>query len=335
MIKIGIIGLGHMGGYHASVCKLIHGVELIGIADPNEENWKKIKTSKVFKTKDYKDWIDSVDAVIVAVPTQMHYPIAKECLLKGKHILVEKPLTKNLKHTQELFDIAEMNNCALHVGHVERFNGAVQEIKKIINKPYLIESHRIGPFIPRVQKDSVVLDLMIHDLDIILDLANSTVKTVNIVGNKVKTNLSDIAIVQLGFKNGVIANLVSSRASETKQRTMSIHQQDSFIKLDFTTQDISIHRHTTDSVKIGKSELKYKQESTIERVFVYKDNALKLEVENFIKAIKSGKKLRDAQKDITALNLTLKLEKLVEEQQNDCCYSGNRKPANRSMQKPA
>ena len=137
------------------------------------------------------------------------------------------------------------------------------------------------------------------------------------------------------FENGVLANLISSRASQIKERTMCIHQNNSFIKLDFTTQDISINRHTSDSVKISANQLKYKQEGTIERLFVYKDNALKLEVENFAKSIKSGKKLIDAQKDIVALNLTFEIEKLLEAELNDCGNSRDRQPTNRSMQKSA
>ena len=318
MVKLGIIGLGHMGAYHFSACQLIPNISLIAIADPQEENWKKVKSNKIIKTKNYNDWLDEVEAVIIAVPTNLHYKIAKDCLLKGKHILVEKPLTKNIDQAHELFQIAEKQKVALHIGHVERFNGAVQELKKIIQKPYLIESHRLGPFIPRVQKDSVILDLMIHDLDIILNLVDSPIKTINIVGNKIKTDLTDIAIVQISFENGVLANLVSSRASQIKQRTMSIHQNNSFVKLDFTTQDISIHKHATDSVKVGTNQMKYKQESNIERLFVYKDNPLKLEIENFIKSIKTNKKLTDSKKDIIALNTTLKLEKLLEEKKHDC-----------------
>jgi len=312
-----------MGGYHASACKLIQNIELVSVADLNKENLKKIKSTKIEKSKNYHDWINEVDAVIIAVPTQFHYSIAKDCLEKGKHVLIEKPITKNVNQAIELFDIAEKKNTALHIGHVERFNGAVQELKKIIHKPYLIESHRIGPFIPRVQEDSVVLDLMIHDLDIIINLVNSKAKNVNVIGCTTKTNLSDIAIVQILFENGIIANSISSRASQIKQRTMSIHQEQSFIILDFTTQDISIHRHTSESVNIGATQLKYKQEGTIERVFVYKDNPLKLEIENFTKSIKTSKKLRNTQKDIAALELTLNIEKQLKEQSNDWNNSGN------------
>lgn len=329
MVKLGIIGLGHMGGYHATACQLINGVNLVAVADPNIQNWEKIKNSKVIKAKNYSEWLDKVDAIIIATPTQFHYPIAKECLLKGKHVLVEKPLTKDIKQAAELFKIAQEKNCALHIGHVERFNGAVQELKKIINNPHLIESCRIGPFAPRVQTDTVILDLMIHDLDIILNLVNSPVKKFSIIGNKIKSDLTDVAIVQINFENGVLANIISSRAAQIKQRTMSIHQADAFIKLDFTTQDISIHRNTTDKFKIGSDQLKYSQEGIVERLFVYKDNPLKLEIENFVKSVKSGKNLTNPQNDLVALDLTLKLEKLIQEEFKvntyDCSHCRNRK----------
>jgi predicted dehydrogenase len=328
MVKVGIIGLGHMGNYHATVCKQINTVNLVAVADPNEKNLEKVSGPKIIKSQNYKEWLDQVDAVIIAVPTQLHYPIAKDCLLSGKHVLVEKPLTKDIKQATELFEIAQKNNCALHIGHVERFNCAVQELKKIIHKPYLIESCRIGPFMPRVQTDSVVLDLMIHDLDIILNLIDSPVKKFSIIGNTIKSNLTDIANVQICFENGVLANLISSRASQIKQRTMCIHQQDAFIKLDFTTQDIVIHKNAADNVQIKTDQMKYSQEGTVERLFIYKDNPLKLEVEHFVKSVKTGKMLSNAKNDLAALSLTLELEKLIQEESkvlsHDCNNSRNR-----------
>jgi len=310
LVKVGIIGLGHMGGYHGSICSTLNNVELTAIADPTIKNWSKIKSSKVIKTKSYKEWIDSVDAVIIAVPTEMHFDIAKECLLKNKHVLLEKPLTKTVEQAKELFKIAKENKVVLHVGHVERFNGAVQELKKIVQDPYLIECHRIGPFSNRPQKDSVVLDLMIHDLDIVLNLVNSPITSISSIGNKIETSKGDIAVVQIKFENGVLSNIVSSRVAQVKRRTMSVHQKDCFILLDFTTQDISIHSHITDSVKVGSKQLKYKQEGTVQRLFVYKDNPLKLEIENYIKAIRSAKRTLQPEQDMIALKLALEIEKI-------------------------
>ena len=314
-----------MGGYHASVCQMIQNIELVGISDTNEQNLAKINNSssssdRVIKTKNFLDWIDLVDGVIIAVPTTFHFPIAKACLEKGKHILLEKPITRTIEQAKALFELAKQKDVALHTGHVERFNGAVQELKKLIHKPYLIECHRIGPFSPRVQNDTVVLDLMIHDLDIVSMLVNSPVKTVNVLGKTVHSSLSDIAIVQLEFENGTLANIISSRASHIKKRMMSIHQESAFLQLDFTTQDIFVHRHSSASVKVEHNQMKYRQEATVERLFVYKENPLKLEIDYFANAIRTGENKRDAQQDLDALELTLAIEKALEPS-HDCSQS--------------
>lgn len=311
MVKLGIIGLGRMGGYHASVCSQIPHISLIGVADNDEKNFEKIRTQTTLKTKNYLDWIDLVDGVIIAVPTEYHYSIAKDCLQRGKHVLLEKPLTKHVYEAEELFELAQKYERTLHVGHVERFNGAVQELKKIIDSPFVIESHRMGPFAPRVQGDSVVLDLMIHDLDIILNLIDAPVTNVSAHGNKVYSSSCDIASVQLSFANGATAHIVSSRASQVKKRTMIMHQKNEYIKLDFTTQDIAVHRHASSSVQVGSDQLKYKQESSIEHLFIYKDNPLKQEVEHFTKSITTGDNLYNPAQDLRALKLTLEIERLL------------------------
>ncbi len=314
MLKIGVIGIGHMGGYHASICASLSSVELVGIADHNKENLAKIPSPSVIKTKDYHVWLKQVDAVIIATPTQMHHEIAKDCLLAGKHTLIEKPLTRTIEEAKELFKIAREKNLCLHVGHVERFNAAVQQLKKIIHEPYLIESHRIGPFSPRPAKDSVVLDLMIHDLDIILSLVDSPIKEMRALGAKIKTKLADMVTLQILFENGVMASLVSSRASHIKKRAMTVHQKNNFLKLDFTTQDIAIHSHSTDSFKIGKDQMRYKQQGTVQRLFVFKDNPLKLEIEHFVNSIVNRTDMLDAKQDIAALQTAFDIDKLLEQQ---------------------
>lgn len=311
MVKLGIIGLGHMGGYHASICQQSPLIELIGVADVNASNLEKIKIPTTIKTTNYQDWLDKVDGVIIAVPTEAHYPIAKDCLLNGKHILLEKPLTKTIAQAEELIKIAQQKKLALHVGHVERFNGTVQELKKIIDTPYLIESRRLGPFNPRVQKDSVILDLMIHDLDIVLNLVGSPIKNINAHGHKIFTQSCDFASVHIAFENGVIAHLVASRASQIKARTMIIHQKNAFISLDFTTQDLSIHRQGSSSIQIGSDQLKYKQEVLIERLFVHKENPLKQEVEFFATAIKNNSNLSNPEQDLPAFKASLEIERLL------------------------
>jgi predicted dehydrogenase len=311
MVKLGVIGLGHMGGYHSSVSNSLQTAQLIATADPSEANWNKVKGAHVIKAKDYKEWLDLVDGVIIAVPTAHHYEVAKECLTRGKHVLLEKPLTNTLAQAQELMDLAQKNQCTLHVGHVERFNGAIQELKKIIDVPKLIECHRMGPFVARVAKDSVVLDLMIHDIDLVLNIVQAPVKKVQAQGTKVYSDSCDIATVMISFENGTIATISSSRASQIKKRTMSVHQKNEFIHLDFGTQDLSIHRHASSSVQLGTDQLKYRQEASIEHVFVYKDNPLKLEIENFVSAIKTGNDRLNPDQDLRSLQITFEIERLL------------------------
>jgi predicted dehydrogenase len=308
MIKLGVIGLGHMGTYHASVSASLPAVQLVGVADVNEANFAKVKTPGVVCTTDYTTLLPLVDAVIIALPTDLHYAVAKDALLAGKHVLIEKPLTRTIEQAQELFDIAARNNCTLHVGHVERFNGALQELKKILNTPYLINMKRVGPFNARVAQDSVILDLMIHDLDLVLNLVPSKLLSFNVVGRKIQSTNCDIADVQLVFENGAIANVLASRASQIKNRSMAIHQANEYIHLNFTTQDLAIHRGTSSSVQVGQDQLRYKQESLIEHVFVYKDNPLKLEIEHFVRTVPTGATHNKPVEDTAALRLTFAIE---------------------------
>ncbi|MBM3886381.1 Gfo/Idh/MocA family oxidoreductase [Candidatus Dependentiae bacterium] len=308
MIKLGIIGLGRMGTYHASVCTMLPSIKLVGIADLNQDNLAKIKSTDIVRTTDYRELLPLVDAVIIALPTDLHYEVAKDALKMGVHVLIEKPLTRTIAQAEELFELAIQKNLTLHVGHVERFNGALQELKKIIQTPFLIEMQRVGPFNARVAADSVVLDLMIHDLDLVLNLVPSKLAYFHASGRKIHSENCDIASVQLGFENGTLATIFSSRASQIKNRSMAIHQAQEYIHLNFTTQDLAIHRGTSSSIQVGQDQLRYKQEALIEHLFVYKDNPLKLEIEHFINTIKSGSQHNQPIEDTAALRLTFAIE---------------------------
>ena len=171
MLKMGLIGLGRMGKYHLNLYETIRDIELAGLSDVNKEVLDKtLEYHNVAGSTDFREILDKVDAVTVAAPTKYHHQIVKECLLADKHVLVEKPITTNIEEAQELFEIARQRELTLHIGHVERFNGAVQELKKIVRNPFLIESRRVGPYDERVKNDSIILDLMIHDIDIILNI---------------------------------------------------------------------------------------------------------------------------------------------------------------------
>ncbi len=288
-LRVGLVGVGHMGQYHLGVYGDMHGVELSGISDIDKNKCHRL--ARKYKTRGYTDYrrlLDKLNAVSIAVPTELHYKITRDFLEAGVHVLVEKPMTDNLEQAMELFRLAEDNNLVLHVGHVERYNGAVQELIKIVKEPLFIESRRMGPYTNRNVEDGVVLDLMIHDLDIILKLVKSKVKEINAIGSHIFSHRADLANAQLLFENGCMANLTASRSTQHKVRTLAITQKNCYIFLDYTDQDIRVYKGASSEHTLTKQELKYKQESTIERIFVHKDNPLKLEIINFLDSARNG-----------------------------------------------
>ncbi|MBI4379161.1 MAG: Gfo/Idh/MocA family oxidoreductase [Nitrospinae bacterium] len=307
-VRAAVVGVGHMGRYHVGVYSEISNVRLMGMADINELRGGEI--AEKYNTKWYKDYTDlfgKVDVVSIAVPTALHYKITRDFLQAGINVLIEKPIAKNIHEAKELFDIAEEKNLALHVGHVERFNGAVQELKKIVDDPIFIECRRLGPYDSRVQDDGVIMDLMIHDIDIILNLVNSKVTGINVVGRSVFSDRDDLCNVQMEFENGCIANITASRATQHKIRTLAITQKDKYIFLDYTNQDIHIHRQASSEHLITRQELRYKQESFTERIFVHRENPLKLELRHFIDCTMNGA-MRKVSVDEEIYSLQIALE---------------------------
>jgi predicted dehydrogenase len=303
-----------MGQYHVGVYSELTGVNLAGVVDINEARGSEI--AKKYRTafyKDFKSLFGKVDVVSIAIPTSMHYDVAKECLQAGVHCLVEKPITNDLAQAEELFNIAQKNGAILHVGHVERFNGAVQELSKAVRDPIFIESRRLGPFDPRIKDDGVVLDLMIHDIDIILNLVKSPVVEINAIGATVFSEKEDIVNVQLRFENGCLANILASRATQEKIRTLAVTQRSEYIFLDYTTQDILVHRRASSQHQLGIQELKYTQESFIERIFVHRENPLKLELRYLIDCVANGADRRiSVENELMSLRVALAvLERLT------------------------
>lgn len=310
-VRVAVVGVGRMGQYHVGVYSEIPDVRLIGIADINEMRGKEI--AEKYNTKSYSDYkklLGKVDVASIAVPTSLHYKIAKDFLQAGTNILIEKPITRSIDEARELFDIAEKKKLTLHIGHVERFNGAVQELKKIVDNPLFIESRRLGPYDPRIQDDGVVMDLMIHDIDIILNLLNSKVRDINVVGKSVFSDKDDLCNVQLEFENGCLATITASRATQHKIRTLAITQKDKYIFLDYTNQDIHIHRQAFSEHSITKQELRYKQESFTERIFVHRENPLKIELKHLIDCAANGAERKvSVEEEIYSLQIALEIEK--------------------------
>ncbi len=290
-VNIGIIGCGKMGQYHVNVSSQSSIINVSGVYDADKSKLEALKQKSSINTFDsIDDLLKCSDAVIIAAPTKYHHEISMKCLTAGKHVLVEKPMASNAAEAREMAEIANKNNLILQVGHVERFNGAVQEIKNIIKKPRIIEARRLAPFQPRINDTGVVFDLMIHDIDIVLALVGSKPKKVHAVGKKIRTDFEDVASCIMEFENDCIAMISSSRMTEEKIRTLSISDEDAYIILDYATQDIEIHRQYASHTTIEAKGLNYSQESVIERVMIHRDNPLKLEVEHFANCILENEK---------------------------------------------
>ncbi len=317
-IRAAVVGAGHMGQYHILVYAELWDVDLVGVVDVDRERAQAVaRKYDVVAFDDHTDLIGKVDVASIAVPTERHFAVARDLLEAGISVIVEKPMTPTLAEARELFDVARASGAVLHVGHVERFNGAVQELRKIVDRPVLIESRRLGPFVPRVQKDSVVMDLMIHDIDIVLQLVDSPPRRIYALGGSVQSDLADVATVQLAFDSGTIATITASRATEEKIRTLAITQPDAYIVLDYSTQDIEIHRRAAQEYTLNRESIRYRLASFVEHLSVHKDNPLKLEVLNLIRAVRRARsgevvKLAEAD-DLRSLAVALEIERMVRE----------------------
>ncbi len=314
-LKIGLIGVGHMGQYHLNILSNMESIEFIGMSDKNTERLEDL--SEKYEVKGYDDFrklAKKCDAVCIATPTKTHYEVAIECLDMGKHVLLEKPMTTSIKEARELVDAARKKNLILQIGHVERFNGAVQQLKKIIVNPFYIETQRTGPFNPRISDVGVVLDLMIHDLDIVLNLIDEEVTDYSAFGKSVFSKFEDIASAHIRFQSGAFANIMASRASQKKIRTLTIMQKESFIYLDYATQDIEIHRQASTAYLLTPEEIRYSQESFVEHLFIHKENSLKFEDMHFINSIlEKEEPFVSNEKDLQTLEVTLNIEKLIKD----------------------
>jgi len=276
-MKVGVVGIGRLGSIHARVYAELDSVDLVGICDIDSKKLNSVANQ--FKTSaflDYKELIDKVDAINIAVPTNKHYQIAKDFINRGVHVLIEKPITNDLNQAAELVELAEKNKITMQVGHVERFNSAICAVEKIVKNPRFIECHRLSPFPYRSLDIGVVLDVMIHDIDIILGLIKSELKTVEAIGVPVLTPFEDIANVRLTFENGCVCNLTASRVSEESMRKIRIFLSDTYISLDYGSQEASLYR------KEGEQIIK-------ESLPIEKEEPLKREIESFIDCVKNNK----------------------------------------------
>lgn len=234
MLKVGVFGVGHLGKFHLNNWKEIKDVELVGFYDPNDVAAQEVTEKyQLARFLDPERLIEAVDLVDIVAPTTYHFDLCKQAIRKGRHVFVEKPLANTMDEARELVKLVRESNVKLQVGHVERFNPAYLGIQHMQLHPMFIEVHRLAQFNPRGTEVSVILDLMIHDIDIILSIVKSEVKMISASGVAVMTDTPDIANVRIEFNNGCVANLTSSRISMKKMRKMRLFQKDAYIGVDF------------------------------------------------------------------------------------------------------
>ena len=290
MLKIGVFGVGHLGKFHLNNWKEIHGIELVGFYDPHDDTAKYVSEKyQLPRFLDADTLLDICDAIDVVAPTTFHFELCEKAIKKGKHVFVEKPLANTMEEARQLVKLVQESGIKFQVGHVERFNPAFLAIKDMQLKPMFIEVHRLAQFNPRGTEVSVILDLMIHDIDIILSIVKSDVKSISASGVGVMTETPDIANVRIEFHNGCVANLTSSRISMKKMRKIRLFQKDSYIGIDFLnkkTEIIKLKEPQDSNVFAFDIETPSgKKTIAIANPIVPEVNAIKKELEEFKDAI--------------------------------------------------
>ncbi|MEW8491609.1 MAG: Gfo/Idh/MocA family oxidoreductase [Candidatus Thiodiazotropha endolucinida] len=282
-IRTAVIGVGYLGRYHAQKYAALDDSELVAVVDIDPDTAANVaKECDTEALTDYHELLDRVDAVSVVVPTQLHHQVATEFLDSGIHVLLEKPITVTVAEADALIEIARRKQRVLQVGHLERFNSAVLALEGVLKDPQFIESHRLAPFTLRGADVNVVLDLMIHDIDIIQNLVGSPIASIDAKGRAVLTQEYDIANARIKFENGCVANVTASRVSLKPQRKMRIFQPDAYISIDFQDKILSIHRKGEKEIFPGIPEI-----ISEESVFANSD-AIMAEIRAFLDAIRNN-----------------------------------------------
>ena len=293
MLRIGVFGTGHLGKFHLNNWKEINDISLVGFYDPNDEIATDVAQKyglKRFLNAD--DLIAECDAVDVVTPTQFHFAICEKAIKSGKHVFVEKPMANTMAEARELVKLARESKIKFQVGHVERFNPAFLAVKNLQLNPMFIEVHRLAQFNPRGTEVSVILDLMIHDIDVILSIVKSDVRSIAANGVAVMTDTPDIANVRIEFNNGCVANLTSSRISMKKMRKIRLFQKDAYIGIDFLDKKAEVIKlKQPDDENVFSFEIETPNGTrtiAIASPQVPEVNAIKKELEEFVTAIKNN-----------------------------------------------
>ncbi|HTG82820.1 MAG TPA: Gfo/Idh/MocA family oxidoreductase [Geobacteraceae bacterium] len=282
-LRTAVVGVGYLGQFHAEKYAQLPNAHLAAVVDTDRQRVDEIAAKLGTRgVTDYRAILDEVDAVSIVVPTQYHFEVARAFLERGVHVLLEKPITTTLAEADELIRIAREQQAVFQVGHLERFNPVIMGLKGLLTKPGFIESIRIAPFKPRGIDVNVVLDLMIHDIDIIQHIVGSPVKQINSIGAPVFTDEEDIANARILFENGCVANVTASRISLKSERKMRIFQPDSYLSVDFQNKKLAVFRKGEGEMFPGVPNVQM-EEKCFEQV-----DALKSEIESFLECIGGG-----------------------------------------------
>ena len=299
-LRVGVVGVGHIGSNHARLYSEIPSAEFTAVYDLDAITNRTIATKfRTTPARSLDEFIGMVDAASVATPTNTHYSITQSLLAKGKHVLVEKPITDNTAHAAELADLAARDGLILQVGHVERLNPILGALEKHLMHPRFIEAHRLRPYAERGTDIGVVLDLMIHDLEVILHFVRSPLWSIDAVGVPVLSRSEDIANVRLHFEDGCVANVTASRISPERMRKIRVFQEDAYLSLDYQNQSGEIYR------RVGKQIWR-------DRVSVEHEEPLRLQLTSFIECASTGCQPRVSGSQATAaLDLAVKITKQI------------------------
>ncbi|MCP9916586.1 Gfo/Idh/MocA family oxidoreductase [Cyanobium sp. ATX 6F1] len=288
-VKVGVIGIGNMGWHHARVLSLLRDAELVAVADPDAERGQlAVEQFDCRWVADYHELLGQVEAVCIAVPTLLHHGVGMACLKAGVHVLIEKPIAASQEEAAELIQAAESAGRLLQVGHIERFNPAFRELLKVVANEdvVVLEARRHSPNPDRANDVSVVLDLMIHDIDLVLELAGAPVVRLAAAGGCSAEGPIDYVNATLGFANGVVASLTASKMAHRKIRSLSAHCRDSLVETDFLNRSLRIHRRARQSISADHGELLYRNDGFIEEVITTSIEPLYAELEHFLQCVR-------------------------------------------------
>ncbi len=281
-LKAAVIGVGHLGKEHARIYASLPDVELVALCDLDPSKAEKAQALGTKFATDFRELLGSIDIASIATPTSSHFQIAREILNAGIHVLIEKPITNQLEDADELIEIAKRRNLSLQVGHLERYNAGFRRVEQIAKNIRFLEIHRLGPFTPRIADCGVVLDLMIHDIDIVLQLVKSEIASIDAIGINVLTPYEDIANVRIKFKNNAIADLTASRLTPDAQRKIRIFQEDAYISLDYVAQTAQIFKKASLPAALFGGKI------SREQIDIQKEEPLKAELEDFVRSVARG-----------------------------------------------